>query len=282
MQRAQMSDGTIRSVAQHAHAHTVSVHWPSTGIGTFSSDEQVHWLPTRLASHWAIAVYCVLHFVTALTVASAAFTQVVWQSATGHAPVACDAHIAVQAWSRVRPALDPPAAFPPEPVFPPAPPAPPDRVVPPAAPPAAVLPPLETVPPDPTEPPLAVVPPLVGVPPVAVVPPLAGVPPLAVVPPLVGVPPEVGLPPLVGAPPVVAAPPEAVMPPVPGAPPVVACDPPVLFPEQAITPTSVNNGNSKKSRVVVMILLESSSGIFPLCGSGFFARGLVGLSMCGI
>jgi len=66
-----MSDGTSRSVAQHAHAQTVSAHWPSTGIGTFSSEEQVQLSLPSLASHWAMAVYCTLHFVMALTVASA-------------------------------------------------------------------------------------------------------------------------------------------------------------------------------------------------------------------
>jgi hypothetical protein len=48
-----------------------------------------------------MAVYCVLHFVTALTVASAAFTQLGWQSATTQVfvvcDVACDAQVAVQA-----------------------------------------------------------------------------------------------------------------------------------------------------------------------------------------
>jgi hypothetical protein len=44
-----------------------------------------------------MAVYSDLHDVTALTVASAAFTQLVWQPVTGQAIVACDAHIAVQA-----------------------------------------------------------------------------------------------------------------------------------------------------------------------------------------
>ena len=217
MQRAQISEGTIRSVAQHAHVQTVSVHWPSTGIGTFSSEEQVHLSPLSLASHWAIAVYCVLHFVTALTVASAAFTQVVWQLATGQAPVACDAHIAVQAWSRVSPVLEPPAALPPEPVFPPGPPAPPDRVVPPAAPPAAVLPPLETVPPDPTEPPVAVAPPFLATPPVVITPPVAEMPPVADVPPVTEAPPfavtpPAAMPPETGDPPV-----EAELPPLPPA-----------------------------------------------------------------
>jgi hypothetical protein len=37
-----MSEGTIKSVAQHAQAQTAVEHWPVTGIGTFSSDEHVH------------------------------------------------------------------------------------------------------------------------------------------------------------------------------------------------------------------------------------------------
>jgi hypothetical protein len=92
-----MSDGTIKSVAQHAHVQTVLVHWPSTGIGTFSSEEQVHLSPLSFASHWAMAVYSDLQDVIALAVASAAFTQLAWQLVTGQVIVACDAHIAVQA-----------------------------------------------------------------------------------------------------------------------------------------------------------------------------------------
>ena len=57
MQRAQMSEGTIRSVAQQAQAQTLLVHWPSTGMGTFSSDEQVHSEAASPASHVAMAVY---------------------------------------------------------------------------------------------------------------------------------------------------------------------------------------------------------------------------------
>src|SRR4051794_37978691 len=53
MHRAQMSDGTIKSVAQQAKAHTLLVHCPSTGIGTFSSDEHVHFDDANPASHWA-------------------------------------------------------------------------------------------------------------------------------------------------------------------------------------------------------------------------------------
>jgi hypothetical protein len=48
-----------------------------------------------------MAVYCVLHFVSALAVASAAFTQLVWQSSALQVfvvcDVACDAQVAVQA-----------------------------------------------------------------------------------------------------------------------------------------------------------------------------------------
>ena len=249
MHRAQMSDGTIRSVAQHAHAQTVSVHWPSTGIGTFSSEEQVHLSPPRLASHCAMAVYCALHFVMALTVASAAFTQAVWQSAALQS-IGCDAHIAVQAWSRVRPVPEPPAALPPDPVFPAAPPAPPDRDAPPAAPPVAPLPPLATVPPDPTEPPVAVAPPPGATPPVAIAPPVAERPPLA------DVPPPAEAPPFAVTPPVAVDPPTADLPPEPGDPPLAAGVPPLLPCEQAIRPTSVASANVEKQRVVFMVILS--------------------------
>ena len=156
--RPQMSDGTTRSVAQHAQAQTVSVHWPSTGIGTSSSEEQVHRSLPSLASHWAMAVYCTLHFVVALTVASASATQAVWQSATGvHIPDV-DAHIAAQACCRVCPVPELLEVFPPVPT----PPAPPR--VPPVADP--VTPP-EAIPPLADD-----LPPLAGTPPRA--PPLAG------------------------------------------------------------------------------------------------------------
>jgi len=178
MQRAQMSLGTIRSVAQHAHAQTVLVHWPSTGMGTFSSVEQVHLSPPNPASHWAMAVYCVLHFVMALAVASAAFTQLVWQSVTGHALAAWDAHVAAQACARVSAvpesrALSPPAPSPPEPArVPPAPPVPdglpPLPDIPPSAPPVA----LAVKPPEPAPPVTDELPALAGAPPRTVVPPL--------------------------------------------------------------------------------------------------------------
>jgi hypothetical protein len=271
-----MSLGTTRSVAQQAQVQTVSVHWPSTGIGTFSSDEQVHWSPLSLASHWAIAVYCVLHFVMALTVASASFTQAVWQSATGQAPGAWAAHIAAQAWSKVWPVPEAPAALPPEPVLPPTPPAPPDRDVPPAAPPAAALPPLETVPPDPTrDPPTAVVPPLGATPPVvfvppvaddppvANVPPLAEAPPLAVTPPLADVPPLAEAPPFTATPPVAVTPPAADEPPEPGDPPPEAGVPPLPPCEQAIRPTSVESASVGKQRVLVMVLLFVDRDTLP-------------------
>jgi hypothetical protein len=161
MHRAQMSDGTSRSVAQHAHAQTVSAHWPSTGIGTFSSEEQVQLPLPSLASHWAMAVYCTLHFVMALTVASASFTQLVWQLATRQA-LGCDAHIAVQACCRVSPVPEPPDPLPPTPTPPE-----PARVPPVAAP---VAPP-EAIPPVPTR-----VPPLPGMPPRDVAP-APGLPP---------------------------------------------------------------------------------------------------------
>lgn len=82
------------------------------------------------------------------------------------------------------------------------------------------------------------------------------------------VPPVVAAPPVVGAPPVVADPPAAVVPPEPGVPPWATppeppCGPPVSFPEQAITPTRVNNGSSKKRRVVFMILLSCKGGVPP-------------------
>jgi hypothetical protein len=44
-----------------------------------------------------MAVYCTLHFVMVLAVASAAFTQAVWQSGVRQSGDVCDAHIAVQA-----------------------------------------------------------------------------------------------------------------------------------------------------------------------------------------
>jgi hypothetical protein len=158
MQRAQMSVGTIRSVAQHAHAQTVFVHWPSTGMGTFSSVEQVHLSPPNPASHWAMAVYCVLHFVMALTVASAAFTQLVWQSVTGQALVAWEAHIAAQACARV-------GAVPESRAVPPSAPPPPEPAgVPPVA--------FAVKPPEPAPPVADGPPPLAGTPPRAVVPPL--------------------------------------------------------------------------------------------------------------
>jgi len=150
MHRAQMSDGTSRSVAQHAHAQIVSAHWPATGIGTFSSEEQVQLSLPSLASHWAMAVYCTLHFVMALTVASASLTQLVWQSATRQA-LGCDAHIAVQACCRVNPVPEPPDPLPPAPTPPE-----PARVPPVATP---VTPP-EAIPPVPNR-----VPPLPGMPP---------------------------------------------------------------------------------------------------------------------
>jgi hypothetical protein len=228
MHRAQMSVGTIRSVAQHAHVQTVSVHWPSTGIGTSSSDEQVHLSLPSVASHWAMAVYCTLHFVMALTVASAAFTQVFWQSVTGQAFVicACDAHIAVQACARVNPAPEPPAALPPV-ALPPAalPPAPtppePVRVPPDAVP---------VKPPEPEPPVPTVLPPLLGTPPEA--PPVA----LTVEPPEPEPPVPTCLPPLLGTPP--EAPPVAltVEPPEPE-PPVPTCLPPLpVAPPRDVAP----------------------------------------------
>ena len=44
-----------------------------------------------------MAAYCTLHFVMVLAVASAAFTQAVWQSGVRQSGDVCDAHIAVQA-----------------------------------------------------------------------------------------------------------------------------------------------------------------------------------------
>jgi hypothetical protein len=99
-----------------------------------------------------MAVYCALHFAMALTVASASFTQLVWQSVAGQAFVicVCEAHIAVQACCRVRPVFElldvfPPEATPPEPArVPPA----ADPVTPPEA-----IPPADDVPPPPDVPP---------------------------------------------------------------------------------------------------------------------------------
>ena len=190
MHRAHMSDGTSRSVAQHAHAQTAFVHWPSTGIGTLSSVEQVHLSPPSLASHWAIALYCVLHVAMALTVASAPFTQLIWHSVTGQTFVicVCDAHIAVQACARVnavpesrevlppaltppKPASVPPVAFPvkpPEPAPPVSDGLPPLPDMPPSVPPVAF--PVE--PPEPAPPVPDDVPPPPDVPPRVVAPPL--------------------------------------------------------------------------------------------------------------
>jgi hypothetical protein len=125
-----------------------------------------------------MAVYCVLHFVMALTVASAAFTQLVWQSVTGQALVVWDAHIAVQAWARVSAvpesrALPPPAPPPPEP-----------EIVPPAPPLTEGLPPLLDIPPSVPPVVFAVEPPEIAPPVTDELPPLAGAPPRAVVPPL--------------------------------------------------------------------------------------------------
>jgi hypothetical protein len=105
-----------------------------------------------------MAVYCTLHFVRALTVASASFTQLVWQPVTGQSLVVCDAHIAVQACCRVGPVPEllevfPPEATPPEPAR-----------VPPAAdpvtPPEAIPPVPDDVPPPPDVPPRVAAPPL--------------------------------------------------------------------------------------------------------------------------
>jgi len=241
MHRAQMSLGTIRSVAQHAHVQTVSVHWPSTGIGTFSSDEQVQLSPVSLASHCAMAVYWTLHFVTRLAVASAAFTQLAWQSGSGQSPGACAAHIAVQDCARVGPVPEPPVALPPEPLFPPAPPAPPDR--------GALAPPFETVPPDTREPPVAAVPPVTGIPPVAAEPPVTGIPPVAVVPPLAGTPP------FATTPPAAIDPPEAAAPPLAGDPPVEAGGPPLLSCEQAVKPRTAESASRERERVEIMVVL---------------------------
>jgi len=52
-----MSLGATKSVAQHAHAHTVSVHAPSRAIGVFSSVEHVQSLLFNVASQCAIASY---------------------------------------------------------------------------------------------------------------------------------------------------------------------------------------------------------------------------------
>jgi hypothetical protein len=145
-------------------------------MGTFSSEEQVHLSPPRVASHWAMAVYCVMHVVIALTVALAAFTQLGWQSVTGHALVACDAHIAVQAWSSVDPVPESRERLPPPPPEP--------AVVPPVT--FVVRPPRPAPPVADNLPPLPVVPPSAP-PPVPVpggLPPLSVVAPRAVTPPL--------------------------------------------------------------------------------------------------
>ena len=189
MHRAQMSLGTIKSVAQHAHVQTVSVHWPSTGIGTSSSAAQVHLSLLSLASHCAMAVYCTVHCVLMLAVASASFTQLVWQSGTGQSPGACDAHIAVQACPRLWPVPEPPDALPPAP-----PPPEPPRGVPPAA--------VPVTPPEPDPPLTDGLPPLPGVPPrvpvvaVPATPPETDPPLPDGWPPLPGVPPREDPPPL--------------------------------------------------------------------------------------
>jgi hypothetical protein len=133
MHRAQMSDGTIKSVAQQAQAQTLLVHWPSTGMGTFSSDEQVHFEDVNPASHWAMAVYWPLHDTVPGDLAAAA-TQSAWQLAEAQEDGSCAAQIAAQDWSSVRPLMppadDPPVdGAPPRAEFPP-----PSPVVPPVAP----------------------------------------------------------------------------------------------------------------------------------------------------
>lgn len=51
-----MSEVVYRLDTQHAHGHTVLVHWPSAGSGTFSSDEQIHLAAVSFAAHWVMAV----------------------------------------------------------------------------------------------------------------------------------------------------------------------------------------------------------------------------------
>ena len=105
-----------------------------------------------------------------------------------------------------------------------------------------------------------------GMPPVAVV---LGVPPVAMelagmgVPPVVVVVAGVDWPPVTETLLAVVEPPPAVVPAPPGSPSVDDCVPPAppcgpseLAPEQAISPKSVNNGNSEKRRRVGMIFLN--------------------------
>jgi len=170
-----------------------------------------------------MAVYCTLHFVIALTVASASATQLVWQSVTGVHIADVDAHIAVQACCRVGPVPEllevfPPAPTPPEPAR-----------VPPVADPV--------VPPDATPPVPDDLPPLPGMPPrvppvtVAVEPPDATPAVPNDVPPPPDVPPR--------APPVAATvePPEAIPPVLNGVPPPPEVPPRVVAPPPELPPT---------------------------------------------
>jgi hypothetical protein len=113
-----------------------------------------------------------------------------------------------------------------------------------------------------------VVPPVAEVVTGTVVPPVAEVVAGTVVPPVAEVVTGTVVPPVGDAlPPVgvlaVGTPPEAVDDCVPPAPP---CGPSELLPEQAIRPTSANNGNSEKRRMVGMIFLNYKGWNFRCAG----------------
>jgi hypothetical protein len=100
MQRAQMSVGTTRSVAQQAQAHTVAMHWPVTAIGTFSSLEQVQRLRASGASQRNIAVYSAVQAVPMSRIVPAgtprqAVAQVAVSAAAQGSPV-CVLQVAAQ------------------------------------------------------------------------------------------------------------------------------------------------------------------------------------------